>query len=262
MSTTNEKHLISLAIKMGMINSQQLQKCLAIQKQQTNASLISILNKEGYLSEQQINDLWRQSTNQKVADHQTNASHNTNFSQTPVKKNEYVPSFGRYQIICELGRGGMGRVYKVYDAELRREIALKMLLVGTNDNDSDFQRFQREARATANLNHPNIVRVYDIGIEDSHPYFTMDLINGGSLKERMKNLSVRQSVEAMIKITDAIHHAHGQGIIHRDLKPANIMFDDKNEPIIMDFGLAKTTKASIAKSVSSELTRKISLKNH
>lgn len=244
MSTTNEKHLISLAIKMGMINSQQLQRCLAIQKQQASASLISVLNKEGFLSQQQINDLWRQSANQQVIASQTNASQNTNYEQTSAKKSEYVPAFGRYKIICELGRGGMGRVYKVYDEELRREIALKMLLLGTNDNDSDFQRFQREARATANLNHPNIVRVYDIGIEDSHPYFTMDLISGGSLKERMKNLSVRQSVDAMIKISDAIHHAHSQGIIHRDLKPANIMFDDNHEPIIMDFGLAKTTKAS------------------
>ncbi|BBM86490.1 bifunctional serine/threonine-protein kinase/formylglycine-generating enzyme family protein [Candidatus Uabimicrobium amorphum] len=246
MSTTNEKHLISLAIKMGMITSQQLQQCLAIQKQQGNIPLMSVLNREGYLSEQQINDLWRQSTNQRVVDSQTNAGDNTNYPQasTPTKKSEYVPSFGRYEIICELGRGGMGRVYKVYDQQLRREIALKMLLLGTNDNDTDFQRFQREARATANLNHPNIVRVYDIGIEDSYPYFTMDLINGGSLKERMKNLSIRQAVDAMMKITDAIHHAHGQGIIHRDLKPANIMFDDNNEPVIMDFGLAKTSKAS------------------
>ena len=231
-------------MKMGMINGQQLQRCLVIQKQQTSASLISILNKEGFLSQQQINDLWRQSENQQATTSQTNASQNTNHKQAPVKKSEYVPAFGRYKIICELGRGGMGRVYKVYDEELRREVALKMLLLGTNDNDSDFQRFQREARATAKLNHPNIVRVYDIGVEDSHPYFTMDLISGGSLKERMKNLSLRQSVDAMIKISDAIHHAHSQGIIHRDLKPANIMFDDNNEPIIMDFGLAKTTKAS------------------
>ncbi|WP_372368318.1 protein kinase [Candidatus Uabimicrobium sp. HlEnr_7] len=238
--STNEKNLISHALQLGILNTEQIQKCLAIQKQQ-KTSLLNILNSEGYISQQQINDLWREASQ---IQQKTKIDIKTVGPISQIKQKESVPSFNRYEIISELGRGGMGRVYKVYDQQLQREVALKMLLLDAGENSIDFQRFQREARATANFNHPNIIRVYDIGIEDKHPYFTMDLVEGDCLKDRTKSLSIRQSVELMEKIADAIHHAHSKGIIHRDLKPANIMFDDKNEPIVMDFGLAKTSQAS------------------
>ncbi|BBM87705.1 protein kinase domain-containing protein [Candidatus Uabimicrobium amorphum] len=146
----------------------------------------------------------------------------------------------RYEVICKLGQGGMGTVYKVHDLQLDRTVALKTLIAET-DSEEQISRFIKEAKATAALDHPNIVRVHDIGVFEKTPYFTMDLVAGSSLKEflKMTEVETSQIVDIMRKVVDAVHYAHGKGIIHRDIKPANIMISEDLQPKIMDFGLAK-----------------------
>lgn len=147
--------------------------------------------------------------------------------------------FGRYKILEQIGQGGMGKVYKAYDPNLDRIVALKILMAKTSTED--VERFLREAKATAKLRHPNIVAIYDIGCENGQEFFTMDFIEGPCLHNLLKTArpGTRQLVEIMAKIGEAIAYAHSQGIIHRDLKPANIMMERGEEPKVMDFGLAK-----------------------
>lgn len=177
--------------------------------------------------------------------------------QDKIKRSETLPgseksrigsektrNFGRYQIISELGRGGMGCVYKAYDPDLERIVAIKMMLSGESARQEDSERFLREARATAKFDHPNIVKIYDIGSQAGQSFFTMEFVEGSSLKSLAKKSppSICQITEIMVKVGDAVHYAHRQGIIHRDLKPANVMMTQKGDPKVMDFGLAKMVK--------------------
>ena len=149
--------------------------------------------------------------------------------------------FGRYDIIGEIGRGGMGKVYKVYDASTKQILALKVLLSTEERETERMGRFLREAFLSSKFDHPNIVAVHDIGNEEGNIFFTMDFIEGKTLDQVIKERSLtrRQIVELMIKVTQAVAHAHGKKIIHRDLKPENIIIDKNKEPKVMDFGLAK-----------------------
>ena len=146
---------------------------------------------------------------------------------------------GRYEIMKEIARGGMGAVYKARQRDLNRVVALKVLLSGQLASDGEKKRFLREAEASAKLKHPNIIPVYDIGEVDGNLYFTMDFVEGQPLSERRAELDRAQLLDVMIKVCDAVSYAHMRGIIHRDLKPANVMMDRRGEPLIMDFGLAK-----------------------
>ena len=147
-------------------------------------------------------------------------------------------SYGRYQIFQELGRGGMGKVYRAHDTVLKREVALKTMLSG-NDQQLE-QRFIKEAESMAKLSHVNIVKVYDIGVAGTTQYFTMELIAGTNLSQLVKEskLTTRRAVEVLRKVSEAIDYAHQHGILHRDIKPSNVMLDEHNEPKVMDFGLA------------------------
>ena len=163
----------------------------------------------------------------------------TTQQQVCIKEGE---TFGRYRVINEIGRGGMGVIYRATDLELKRTVALKMLLSQATDSQEDVERFLREARSMARFSHPNIVTVYDMGVINQKPFFVMELIEGTSLKETLARapLEVKDIVTIMMKIGNAVHYANSQGVIHRDLKPSNIMFDQNQEPRVMDFGLAKT----------------------
>lgn len=151
--------------------------------------------------------------------------------------------FGRYRLVNELGVGGMGKVYRAYDTKLDRHVALKLIM---GLNEKTIARFMQEATATAGMNHPNIVRLYDIGQEGGDYYFTMDLIEGGSLADMLlkkRKISPKQAAEFMAQAAGGVHYAHTQGVIHRDLKPSNILIDREGRPIIVDFGIAKLTKS-------------------
>ncbi len=148
---------------------------------------------------------------------------------------------GKYEIISQLGRGGMGVVFKARQSGLNREVALKMMLEGAHSTPVAKKRFLREAQAVAKLRHQNIVTVHDYGTFNNQPFFVMDYVDGTPLDRLCfrKGWSGVIAAELMIKIADAIHFAHEHGIIHRDLKPENILIDRKGQPVITDFGLAK-----------------------
>ncbi len=151
------------------------------------------------------------------------------------------PAFGDYEIIAEVGRGGMGVVYRVRQKSLNRVVALKMLLPGSLPSAADLARFKTEAEATAGLRHPNIVTVHEVGECEGCHYYSMDFIDGVSLGQRLASgpLPGRVAARYVDAIARAIHHAHRHNILHRDLKPSNILLDGDDEPHVTDFGLAK-----------------------
>ncbi|MCP4481119.1 MAG: serine/threonine protein kinase [Planctomycetaceae bacterium] len=152
--------------------------------------------------------------------------------------------FGNYELIEVIAQGGMGVVYKARQTGLNRIVALKMILTGAFADDEEIKRFYQEAEAAAKLDHPGIVPVYEVGCCAGQHYYSMALVEGKSLASRIKEsqLEPRESAEILLKIARAVHVAHEAGFIHRDLKPANILLDGKNEPRIVDFGLAKSSR--------------------
>jgi len=154
---------------------------------------------------------------------------------------------GQYRILEEIGRGGMGVIYRARHAPSRRIVALKRVLNYHSDSRETLARFQREARAAASLDHPNILPIYDVGTtDDGLPFFSMKLASGGSLLDSKKSFrdSPRRGVQLIATVSRAVHYAHGRGILHRDLKPGNILLDARGEPMVSDFGLAKWLDAA------------------
>jgi thiol-disulfide isomerase/thioredoxin len=150
--------------------------------------------------------------------------------------------FGRYRILKRLGRGGMGTVYLALDTQLDRQVALKVPHFRAEDGPEAVERFYREARSAATIQHPNICPVFDVGEIDGTHYLTMACIEGRPLSDYLtdgKPLPQRQVAAVVRKLALALQEAHARGIIHRDLKPSNIMIDKRREPVIMDFGLAR-----------------------
>jgi WD40 repeat protein/tRNA A-37 threonylcarbamoyl transferase component Bud32 len=169
---------------------------------------------------------------------------------------QLLPEFAGYEILDELGRGGMGVVYKARDTELKRTVALKVLLSAEHASEEEIARFAREAESAAKLQHPNIVPIHEMKIHGGKHYYSMDFIDGDPLDQLIKagTLTVRRSLELLEKITLGLDHAHGQGIIHRDLKPANIILGTDGEPRITDFGLAKVLNSGEGDITHSGLT--------
>ncbi|MBA3830800.1 MAG: serine/threonine protein kinase [Chthoniobacterales bacterium] len=149
---------------------------------------------------------------------------------------------GNYEILEEIGRGGMGVIYRARQRHSRRMVALKRVLAYQADSHETLARFRREAEAAAQLDHPNILPIYEVSeSEDGLPFFSMKYATGGSLRAAAPALrnQPNECISLMAKIARAIHFAHGEGILHRDLQPGNILLDGRGEPFVSDFGLAK-----------------------
>ena len=146
-----------------------------------------------------------------------------------------------FEILCELGHGGMGIVYKARQVRLKRLVALKMIRDDWHNNPVQLARFEIEAEAVARLSHPNIVRIYEIRRTGRVPYVVLELLEGGTLKDRLAGTPqpVREAASLLSTLARAVNAAHAAGILHRDLKPSNVLFDQAGIPKIADFGLAK-----------------------
>ncbi|MFB3133691.1 MAG: serine/threonine-protein kinase, partial [Rhodothermales bacterium] len=156
-------------------------------------------------------------------------------------------TISHYQITDQLGQGGMGIVYKATDTRLQRTVALKFLPAHSLQTDDDKQRFEREAKAAAALNHPNIATVYEIDEAGGRTFIAMEFIGGETLASTIKQgpLKLSEAVEVALQVAAGLQAAHEKGIVHRDIKASNVMFTEKGQVKIMDFGLAKTAAASV-----------------
>ena len=163
---------------------------------------------------------------------------------------------GPYSVESVIGSGGMGEVYRAQDTRLRRVVALKTLSQRLESNPQAIERFEREARAAASLNHPNICTIYDVGTDP--PFIAMELLEGETLQQRLRRgpMDVMTVVDVTLGLVDALEAAHAQGILHRDIKPANIFLTGRG-PKILDFGLAKAVPASADADGTGSMSRPI-----
>src|SRR5437773_4764515 len=152
-----------------------------------------------------------------------------------------LKDFGDYELLQEIGRGGQGVVYRARQKSLNRIVALKVIGLAHWATEAHVKRFRLEAEAAASLNHPGIVPMYEVGERDGSCYFSMGLVDGGQLDVVAKRepMPIRHAAELIAKLARTVHYAHEHGILHRDIKPGNILLDQKGEPHLTDFGLAR-----------------------
>ncbi len=155
---------------------------------------------------------------------------------------------GTYDIVAPLGAGGMGEVYRAWDARLNREVAIKTIAAGADADEESVRRFEQEARALAALNHPNLMAVYDVGTQDGVAYIVSELLEGETLRARLQAgpIPVRKALEYAGQIMRALVAAHEKGLVHRDLKPDNIFLTKDGQVKLLDFGLAKLIHQKVA----------------
>jgi eukaryotic-like serine/threonine-protein kinase len=205
----------------------------------------------GLLTESQLADVRRELATQakpsSLADALVARGLLTRLQVEGFRSGDLSRRIGKYRLIRELGRGGMGVVYEAEDVELKRKCALKTMIeaegVDPRERAVEEERFVREARLSANLpRHPGIVGVYDAGVVDGRRVIAMELVDGLQFQEWRRKAAFRQQIQALKEVVEAVAHAHAHNVIHRDLKPSNILVDAQRKPRVTDFGLAKRSR--------------------
>ncbi|MDP6959175.1 MAG: serine/threonine-protein kinase, partial [Planctomycetota bacterium] len=245
-----------LLVEQGIVKSDHVQECLAMQEELRSLGVSPIpklgelLLQKGYLSPQSYQETVSLHTGHEVyAAAEVAAAEKVNLPisvMEAMKKREN--HFGKYIRVSPLGSGGMGEVWRAWDTDLSRWVALKFLKAANPDN---LFRFRREAQTAGQVDHPHIAAIYEVGEENGTPYIVMQYIEGQSLATYPRN-NINESVRLIRDAALAVHAAHQKGIIHRDLKPANIMVGEKEtlHAYVMDFGLAKETSVDTSISQS------------
>src|SRR5439155_13617423 len=165
-------------------------------------------------------------------------SHGATYNRSIVGKR-----LGPYEIVAPIGSGGMGEVWRARDTRIGREVAIKVLPPAFALDRDRLRRFEQEVRAAGTINHPNLITIYDMGTDNGAPYLVMELLDGGTLRDRIEGgLSVRKAVDYSVQIANGLAAAHEKVIVHRDLKPENIFITKDGRVKILDFGLAKLTR--------------------
>ncbi|WP_372367263.1 protein kinase [Candidatus Uabimicrobium sp. HlEnr_7] len=230
-------------VKGNIVSLQDINSALSECQQNPTLNLGQILLKKRVISSEQFVEI-----NRKVQ--QNTKSKTLNLTYLSLKQhdnkiylnNSNVPkTIGNYEIICEIARGGMGVVYQAKDPHLDKIVALKTILGGEAADSIDTERFRREAKLTSQLEHPNIVKIHEIGLQENLHYYTMDFVDGVSLSDYVKEQSpsLRKLLKIILQVTESLGAAHTKGIIHRDIKPSNILVDKSGKPFLTDFGLAR-----------------------
>ncbi|BBM86371.1 protein kinase domain-containing protein [Candidatus Uabimicrobium amorphum] len=229
-SKNHDLEMAQRAVSFGFIKPEHLQKALQIQQQYPQATLMQIFQKYNLLNSQQIQEIMDMTNNVSVEE------------VIPEKVMPQNKMFLHYEIQEKLGQGGMGVVYKVFDTKLRRVVALKLML-NADFSPEEAQRFMREASVTAQLNHPHIVKILEVG-DQPNCFFTMEYIEGKTFKDLLGEevREFKKYARIMEKVALALHSVHKKNFIHRDIKPANIMMDSQGQPKLMDFGLVKVNQ--------------------
>jgi WD40 repeat protein/serine/threonine protein kinase len=257
-----------MLLERGLISPDQLREALVERARSVSDGehqtipLGGILVRKGYLTDEQLQGILAEQNGDAAPAPPPYGSTITAPAQSgPILPALTVPDLltqggqlGKYQLIRELGRGGMGVVYEALDSQLNRKVALKLMLTNPNADPKDRaleeERFVQEAQLSAKLKHPNIVSVYEAGLLEGRQFLSMEMIVGSAFNEWRKTVTIRQQIQVVADVSEAVHHAHEQGILHRDLKPRNILVSSSGHAYVTDFGLAK----SLGKNVHHSLT--------
>ena len=239
-------------LQSGLVSLNEINQILEqLQLSPQELSLGQVLLRRRLISPQQLVQLQQQSLRQKdTLSYRIVKESGQNSWQLAAE--ERVHMIGPYCIAREIARGGMGIVYEAIDSRLQRRVALKTLIAQGQAEEQAVERFQKEAQMTAALQHPGIVPIHEVGIDNGVHYFTMDYIDGMPLDDyvRQGRLSLRKRVQLLQQVALALAYAHSKGVIHRDIKPANILVDTDGRPRLTDFGLAKRQDGSVGLTVS------------
>ncbi len=241
MPTEDDQRIGQLAVDRGWVKPAQLERALAelAERERTGLALTlgRVLYERKWIDADQMIWLVRSAGDVRAPEVAPEPSKRPP-SRAPGKRDLL---FGRFEVVQELARGAMGIVYKARQVDLGRIVAVKVLREGEEATQEQILRFRREAELAAKLRHPNIVPIHDVGSHEGKHFFTMEFIEGETLEARLKRspIPVDEAVAILEKVARAIHFAHTKGIVHRDLKPANLLLDERGEPQITDFGLAR-----------------------